>query len=216
LGAWIEQAKVGVGVGDETECVVQGNTVGGSVGKCSAEDTDQRGQALEMQTFGASSQTTTVAAHNPQPGAQSVQVLGPGRRQRPGGARREVGRIRHGANLRRGSDTRRMTPRPPPQCPRRCPSTVRPRQSAPPSRCPPERTAPPAGASAFAICFRNSGSESLDGKRILSPGVGSARRGVRGGGACPPDEACEAAGTTAVPLVHDALCIRWTPDGGAA
>ncbi len=28
-------------------------------------------------------------------------------------------------------------------------------------------------------------------------------------------EACEAAGASAVPLVHDALCIRWSPDGGA-
>ena len=29
-------------------------------------------------------------------------------------------------------------------------------------------------------------------------------------------EACERAGTPAVPLVHDALCVRWSPDGGAA
>ena len=29
-------------------------------------------------------------------------------------------------------------------------------------------------------------------------------------------EACAAAGTPAVPLVHDALCVRWSPGGGAA
>ena len=29
-------------------------------------------------------------------------------------------------------------------------------------------------------------------------------------------EACEAAGVSGVPLDHDAVCIRWSPHGGAA
>ena len=59
-----------------------------------------------------------------------LEVQGPRGRQRPGRARREVGRIGHGANLRRGSDTRCTTPRR-----RRVPSralrqTLRPRSAS--------------------------------------------------------------------------------------
>jgi len=86
LGAWIEQAKVGVGLGDAIESVVQGNTVGGMGGKCRAQQNDQRGQGREIQTAGGSPQTANVTGPPPTPvppsgreqGAETPRPGGPG------------------------------------------------------------------------------------------------------------------------------------------